>query len=383
MATPRRGCGGRRAALCRRQASASAFAPTRALLREAWGKFGQQARPRPVDYRTPSKNVRSLEDVHHGWMFPLDNFTWMRPRQFTSGSPSILHWYSAKGMRNRQLTRTMYWNWYQNALGSVEYMDGFSLPDLQDAKDLVPEEGEREPVLGRISSALLGDPTRSKAVAFARDLEALRIKKDRDPDDIRDLIDRHEVLTAEGARAGDPDPDDVLEGQPRAVYETLLVLSAEARDWINVNALIDLMGQRGIALRSVVTAALFGYVENTNRALHLFERLKRSNVRLHLNTYYALMASFQKVEEREQGGTLHDKWVDTQLASGDMVDFIVGGVDDQIFPETNPLARVGGRDPQREAAAAIRELLDRDREVISEGAGEGRKQPELARAKLR
>lgn len=158
---------------------------------------------------------------------------------------------------------------------------------------------------------------------------------------------------------------DKLVGQPRAVFEVLLLLSAEQRDWALVTSVLREMGTRRVSLRSAVTAALFTYVDTAQHAVALFETLKRENVKVHLHAYYAMMAALQRIEEEEEAATLLSRWDDSGTVTGDMMDFIVAGTDEQLFPETNPLvAKVNGRDPRKDVSAALDGLLRKDRAVL-------------------
>eukprot|EP01065_Artemidia_motanka_P027875 TRINITY_DN33072_c0_g1_i1.p1 TRINITY_DN33072_c0_g1~~TRINITY_DN33072_c0_g1_i1.p1 ORF type:complete len:363 (+),score=147.04 TRINITY_DN33072_c0_g1_i1:64-1152(+) len=325
--------------------------------RESWGHFMQQPRARPAEYQKGSP--RSIADMHHGWNFPYDKFAWQQPMQMTRGSPSVLAWYSAKGMRRASVTKPLYWNWYQNALGGVEYMDGYGLPEIQDPKDLLPEEGADEPVDGRVPIIATG-----RAREYAKQLEKLRANPDRTVDEVSEFLDQ---LDRE-----DPDSADFsLVGQPRAVFEVTLLLAVESDSWLAVDKVLSWMGDpaRAVPVRGVMAGVLFSRVHDANKAVRLFELMKKSGVPLHINAYYSVSAALQRIEEADMAAGLKERWLQRGSAAdtvdGDMVDFIVGGCEDQLFPETNPLTRmIAGQDAEQATTRAVQQLLDSERQLI-------------------
>eukprot|EP00755_Sulcionema_specki_P013741 Sspe_Gene.54816::Locus_30206_Transcript_1_1_Confidence_1.000_Length_590::g.54816::m.54816 len=133
--------------------------------------FNKEPLKRPSDYQR-SQNIRGLEHLHSGFYLPFDDYHWMRPRHQQQTSSSTLGWYTQVGMRSLKMTRSKAWNWYQNALGTVQYLDGFDFPELQDPDDMLPESRAEEEVNGRVPIVASG---RAREMAIA--LEALRTKE--------------------------------------------------------------------------------------------------------------------------------------------------------------------------------------------------------------
>eukprot|EP00659_Diplonema_papillatum_P016245 gene16245-24902_t len=289
--------------------------------RTAFQEFGLMPKKRDPDYERLRTPIHSFKDMFSGYLFPqTDSFTWSKPGELRAGDSSMLHWYTMKGMSSKQVAKSRYQDWYRQALGQVQYMDGYEYPELQDPEDLLEPESGRD-LLGPVPIVTTG-----RAKVFALKVEELRTKPDRAKKDVESLIAEYIVWSDPSVRGygdGEDSDSDILRNQPTAVYETLLILSAEHQDWVNVTALLREMGHRGLQFRSVVAAGLFEYVTTTQMGLNLFEVLKKENVRLHLHTYYALMRSLERIESNETALSHNAQWHEKGELTGDMVDFIV------------------------------------------------------------
>eukprot|EP01064_Diplonema_japonicum_P031895 TRINITY_DN584_c2_g2_i1.p1 TRINITY_DN584_c2_g2~~TRINITY_DN584_c2_g2_i1.p1 ORF type:complete len:345 (+),score=55.04 TRINITY_DN584_c2_g2_i1:46-1080(+) len=340
----------------------SCLAPTKRLLaaRTAFQEFGRMPQKRDPDYVDSGKPIHSFNDMFSGYLFPMSTFTSAKPSYLRSGEPSMLHWYTLKGMTKKEAKVGKFKEWYKEALGSVQYMDGFDYPELQNGDDLLKINGDEEGAWNDIAVVRTG-----KAGEFVTELKNLRDNPSRVKKDVEALIAKFVQWTdptVAGYSGAEVIPSDVLAGQPLSVYETLLLLCAEAQDWINTTALVREMGHRNVHLRAPVAAALFNYIQTAQTALNLFEVLKKEGVKIHLHTYQAMLRVLDRIEESDRGMAFKAQWEETGDVSGDMMDFILNGSEDTLFPETSPyLNTVSNQDPKVEVERAISELLHVDR----------------------
>eukprot|EP01063_Lacrimia_lanifica_P004753 TRINITY_DN12703_c0_g1_i1.p1 TRINITY_DN12703_c0_g1~~TRINITY_DN12703_c0_g1_i1.p1 ORF type:complete len:352 (+),score=147.30 TRINITY_DN12703_c0_g1_i1:92-1147(+) len=329
--------------------------------------FSAEATKRDPDYiKLMSHRINEMKDIFVGYQFPMTEFGWQKPRELMSGNPSTVEWFTRQGMTRKEQKKSFHQEWYKQALGAVQYMDGYEYPELQDPNDLMPEDTVG-PLVGAIPLVASGE-----ARAFAEAVEALRVNPNRTKRDVEGLFAEYVIWSEMKGFSEEGTGDDVLRHQPAALYEVLLVMCAEHHDWVNVTALLRELGKRNVPLRSVVAAALFEYVTSAQMGLNLFEVLKKEGVKLHLHTYYALLRALDRLEEAETAMNLNAAWHEKGEVSGEMLDFIVSGPQDGLFPETSVAGSISGSDPKEDVEKAISDLLRQDREVLYSPKGQAR-----------
>eukprot|EP01060_Flectonema_neradi_P011551 TRINITY_DN18608_c0_g1_i1.p1 TRINITY_DN18608_c0_g1~~TRINITY_DN18608_c0_g1_i1.p1 ORF type:complete len:341 (+),score=61.70 TRINITY_DN18608_c0_g1_i1:38-1060(+) len=325
---------------------------TAALGSTSFQEFGaREIWKRDPDY-IRTRGVATLQDFHSGFMFKMSEFQYGKPGDLRSHTGGNLHWYTTKGMQIKERKISKYQKWYREALGEVQYLDGFKYPEPQEPDEMTPEENKDRKVGGAIPLITSG-----KAREFAESVESLRRNPNRTKEDVENLISGS-LVWSDTAGGGDLEADDVLRGQPVVLYEVLLLLCAEQQDWLNVFALLSEMGGRGVQFRTAVAASLFEFVQSTQQGIKVFVHLRESGVRMHINTYYALIRSLDKIEEREMADNLRIQLEGENEVTGEMIDFVVRGNKDAIHPETTPfVGHLLNSEPVAEVNKAITELL--------------------------
>ena len=302
---------------------------TTALGSTSFQEFGARTIfKRDPDY-IKTKGLTNMNDFHSGYMFKMSEFQYGKPQELRSHVGGNLHWYTTKGMSIKKKKMSKYQNWYREALGEVQYLDGYKYPEPQEPEDMTPEENKDRKVGGSIPLITTG-----KAREFAERVEELRRNPNRTKEDVENLISDKLIWSDTSTYVSEG--DDVLRNQPVVLYEVLLMLCAEHQDWLNVFALLSEMGGRGIQFRTVVAASLFEFVQSTQQGIKVFVHLRESGVRIHINTYYALIRSLDKIEEKELADNFRVQLEGENEVTGEMIDFVVRGTKDTIHPETTP-----------------------------------------------
>eukprot|EP01061_Rhynchopus_euleeides_P018375 TRINITY_DN30392_c0_g1_i1.p1 TRINITY_DN30392_c0_g1~~TRINITY_DN30392_c0_g1_i1.p1 ORF type:complete len:360 (+),score=162.80 TRINITY_DN30392_c0_g1_i1:59-1081(+) len=336
--------------------------PTRVLLaaRTNFQTFGMMQLRRDPDYEKTGGSIHNFQQMFGGYFFPQSTFQHGKPMNLNRGQEGKLEHFTQMGMRPSRKAQENK-QWYREALGAVQYLDGYDYPELVSPEELLPESEAQREAMGNIPLTASG-----KAREFAVAVEALRVKPDREKRDIEALFAEYSIWTpSEEQKPDTSSENELLHNQPTALYEVLVLMCAETKDWVNVHALLREYGLRNIQFRSVVAAALFDFTSSPQMALSLFEVLKKENVRLHLHTYLALLRSFDVAEEKEIASTLNTEWHQRGEVTADMVDFIVDGHCDNLMPETAPyLGRIDSSDPKEDIDAAIRDLLNKDKALL-------------------
>ena len=260
--------------------------------------------------------IHNFNQFFNGYYFPQSTFKHFQPQQFRQGEGKLEH-FTNFGMRDTSVERNK--DWYREALGAVQYLDGYEYPDLVSPEELLPENDANRVAAGKIPLT-----TRGKARDFAVAVEALRVKPDRCKADVEALFSEFTLWTPSDEGVVSAGKQDLLSDQPTALYEALLLMAAESGDWLNVHALLREYGLRNVQFRSTVAAALLSYTSSPQMALSLFEVLKKENVKLHIHTYLALMRFFSVAEEEDTAGTLSAEYQEKGEVTADMVDFILG-----------------------------------------------------------